>query len=296
MNDLRFAWRQLLKNPGFTAVVVLTLVLGIGANTAVFSFLDRVFWRPLPVREPQELVILKHRSQTGYQGDAFIYPFYVSLRDQSQEVFSGLVAYSLALANLGVGDGETEAPAMAVSSDYFSVLGVKPVLGRTFLPEEDRVPGAHPVAVISHELWQRQMDGDPAVIGRTVRLNDRSLTVVGVAPRASIRFVTLAQAINRTRPVTAWSNANSPQRFSSIQTLVPWLPSVTKIPVGVFCGVTAWIRSVRTRSAASARSGLTPGLSRPIRFSQSYMRSSSEMPLRCAQVASGTYTAGPTPA
>lgn len=182
MNDFKFALRQLLKNPGFTAVAVLTLALGIGANTAVFSFLDRVFWRPLPVRAPQELVMLKYRTETGYRGDAFIYPLYVSFREESQEVFSGLIAYWLSMAELNIGDWQAEVPAMAVSSDYFSVLGVRPVLGRTFLPEEDRVPGAHPVAVISHELWQRQMGGDPAVVGKTIRLNDHSLTVVGVAP------------------------------------------------------------------------------------------------------------------
>jgi hypothetical protein len=120
--DGRVGCRVLRKTPGFTALVVVTLALGIGANTAIFSFLDRVFLRPLPVNKPHELVLLKHRSQTGYIGDGFIYPVYVSFREQSQAVFSGLIAYWLGLADLSVGNTESQVPAMAVSGDYFSVL------------------------------------------------------------------------------------------------------------------------------------------------------------------------------
>jgi predicted permease len=229
MHGLKFAWRQLRHSPAFTAVVVLTLALGIGANTAAFSFLDRVFWRPLPVKEPQELVILKYRTQTGYQGDSFVYPLYVGLRDQSGEVFSGLVAYSFALASLGVGNGEAEVPAMAVSSDYFSVLGVKPVLGRAFLPEEDRVPGAHPVAVISHELWQRRMGGDPAVVGKTVRLNDRSLTVVGVAPaRFTGTYAGCGPAVYV--PLATWAHLKG---ISLEERMYDWLNLIGRLKPGV---------------------------------------------------------------
>jgi len=165
LRDLRFGLRMLLKHPGFTAIVVVILAVGIGANTAIFSFLDRVFLRPLPVNKPHELVLLKHRDQTGYEGDGFIYPVYVSFREQSQAMFSGLIACWLGLADLSVGNTDSQVPAMAVSSDYYSVLGVTPVLGRAFLPEEDRLPGAHPVAIISHRLWQQRFGRDPSVLG-----------------------------------------------------------------------------------------------------------------------------------
>jgi predicted permease len=180
--DVRFGFRVLRKNPGFTALVVATLALGIGANTAIFSFLDRIFLRSLPVKRPHELVALKYRSQTGSEGDTFLYPLYVDFRKQSQETFSELVAYSLSLAALSRGDSMQQMPIMAVSSDYFTVLGVKPVLGRSFSPEEDQSPGAQPVAILSHELWRRQFDHDPAVVGKTIRLDDHSLWVVGIAP------------------------------------------------------------------------------------------------------------------
>ena len=172
---------MLRKSPGFTAAVVLTLALSIGANTAIFGFLDRILLRPLPVKKPHELVMMKFRSG-NYTGDSFVYPFYLDLRSQSDETFSGFMAYSLVIADLSTGDSVREVCGMAVSSDYFSVLGVKPAVGRGFLAGEDRAPGDYPVVVISHELWLRQFHGDPNVLGKTIRLNDYPLTVVGVAP------------------------------------------------------------------------------------------------------------------
>lgn len=227
--ETRFGARALLKNWGFTTVAMLTLALAIGANTAVFSFLDRIFWRSLPVRAPHELVLLKHRNQTGYQGDAFVYPFYASLRDQSQEFFSGLIAFWLAPANLSVGREEKEALVMAVSSDYFSVLGVKPALGRAFFSEEDRVPGAHPVAMISHELWQQQMGGDLAVVGRTIRLNDQSLTVVGVVPsRFTGTYAGMGPAVYV--PLAAWAHLKG---ISLEKREYDWLNLIGRLRPGV---------------------------------------------------------------
>lgn len=181
IQDIRSGMRMLMKNPGFTIVIVLTLAMGIGANTAIFGFIDRVLFRPLPVKKPHELVMVKFRSGT-YTGDGFVYPFYMDLRSQSNEMFSGLIAYSLIRADLGTGDSMREVCGMAVSSDYFEVLGVKTVVGRGFLAGEDRSAGTHPVAVISHELWQRQFNGDLDILGKTVRLNEHPLTVVGVVP------------------------------------------------------------------------------------------------------------------
>lgn len=192
-HDIRYGLRQLLKNPGFTTVIVLTLALGIGANTTIFSFLDRVILRLLPVEKPGELVKLEYRYQyqrgnhSGVGKDnKFTYPLYVSYRDQSQ-VFSGLIAYIPSgnmedLPNVRMGDSVERVASMAVSSNYFSVLGIKPVIGRFFLPEEERGHGAQSVAVISHGLWRRLFDGDPAALGKTISLNGYILTVVGVTP------------------------------------------------------------------------------------------------------------------
>jgi predicted permease len=181
---------MLAKKPGFTAVIVLTLALGIGANTTIFSFLDRVVLRPLSVKKPRELVKLEyqyqHRDHSGVgRGYAFTYPLYMSYRDQSQ-VFSGLIAYMpfnmSDPSNVRVGDSVERVASLAVSSNYFPVLGITPVIGRFFLPEEERGHGAQSVAVISHRLWHRLFDGDPAALGKTILLNNHALTVVGVAP------------------------------------------------------------------------------------------------------------------
>ena len=149
-NDMRSGIRMLVKKPGFTAVIVLTLALGIGANTTIFSFLDRVVFRPLPVKKPRELVKLEYQYQ--YQNgdhsgvgkdDSFTYPMYVTYRDQS-EVFSGLIAYSSGKmsSSVRVGDSVEGVASLAVSSNYFSVLGIQPVIGRFFLPQEEKGHGA----------------------------------------------------------------------------------------------------------------------------------------------------------
>ena len=184
--DIRYGFRMLLRNPGFTAIVVLTLALGIGTNTIIFSFLDRVLLRSLPVKKSRELVKLEYQYQPGGDtDDSFNYPLYVSYRDQSK-VFSGLIAYTLygrmSESELRVGDSVEQVPQMSVSSNYFSVLGIQPVIGRTFLPEEEKGYSADPVAVISHRLWRRLFACDPAALGKTIHLNNHTLTVIGVAP------------------------------------------------------------------------------------------------------------------
>jgi len=189
--DIRYGFRMLVKNPGFTVVVVLTLALGIGANTTIFSFLDRVILRPLSVKKPRELVKLEYQYQHGNHSsvdkdNSFTYPMYVSYRDQS-EVFSGLIAYTpfgrmSDLSDVRVEDSVERVASLAVSSNYFSVLGIQPVFGRFFLPEEERGHGTQPVAVISHGLWRRLFDGDPVALGKTISISNHILTVVGVTP------------------------------------------------------------------------------------------------------------------
>ncbi|NQV31681.1 MAG: ABC transporter permease, partial [Phycisphaeraceae bacterium] len=208
LNDIKFGIRMLAKHPAYTGIIVLTLALGIGANTAVFSFLDRFLLRPLPVKNPGELVKPERHYQWrhedgslgGTDTDAgFAYPLYINYRDQSQ-VFSGVVAYTLfgrsrmsEFSNLRVGDSMEQVVSMAVSSNYFSVLGTKPVVGRFFLAQEEAGYSVHPVAVISHRLWQRHFEGDPAVLGQTICLNNQILTVVGVSPS---EFTGTVRALN----------------------------------------------------------------------------------------------------
>jgi predicted permease len=177
--DLRYGLRMMLKNPGFTLVAVFTPALGIGANTAIFTLLDKVLIRPLPVEQPQQLVAFV-RDGTGVPG-IFSYPLYADLRDRN-EVLSGLVAYWQRPFSLSDGIQSERVVGQIVTGNYFAVLGLQPALGRFFLPEDDRTPGTHPVIVISHGLWQRRFGADPAAIGKSISLNAYRYTVVGVAP------------------------------------------------------------------------------------------------------------------
>src|SRR5262245_7102865 len=177
--DLRYGVRMLLKHPGFALIAVFTLSLGIGANTAIFTLLDKVLIRTLPVEQPHQLVaIVKDGGGTPV---SFSYPMYAELRDRN-EVLSGLAAYFQQPFSMSDGKETERLIGQIVSGDYFAVLGVRPALGRFFLPEEDRTPATHPVAVISHGLWRRRFGADPAAIGRTVSLNGYPFAVVGVAP------------------------------------------------------------------------------------------------------------------
>src|SRR5499426_3483588 len=177
--DLRYGLRMLLKNPGFTTIAVSTLSLGIGANTAIFTLLDKVLIRTLPVERPDQLVTFV--EDAGGAPAIFSYPLYIDLRDRN-DVLSGVVAYDQKPFSLSDGSQSERVVGQIVSGNYFATLGVRPALGRFFLPEEDRTPGTHPVIVISHGLWQRRFGADPAAIGKTISLNGYRYTVVGVAP------------------------------------------------------------------------------------------------------------------
>src|SRR5262245_29226256 len=179
--DLRYGARMLWKRPGFTVVVSLTLALGIGANTAIFGVVDRLLVRLLPVNEPARLVNLIGRDEKGDEDTSFSYPIYKDYRDQNY-VFDGLLAFSETAMNLSEGGQPERIMGVLVSGNYFDALGVTPALGRAFLPEEDRTPGAHPVAVVSYGLWRRRFGADPKLVGRAITLNTRSFTVIGVAP------------------------------------------------------------------------------------------------------------------
>ncbi len=178
--DLRYGVRMLMKRPGFTAVAVLTLALGIGANTAIFSLVNATLIRRLPVVEPERLVYVF----SGAPGSVFSYPNYVELRDYNQ-VFDGLIAWGGITASLssdGQIDGADLVTGAIVTGNYFDVLGVRASRGRVISPEDDKTPGAHPVAVISHSLWQSRFGGSPNIIGQQMLLNGQSFTVIGVTP------------------------------------------------------------------------------------------------------------------
>jgi macrolide transport system ATP-binding/permease protein len=182
MNDFRYALRTLVKAPGFAAVAILTLALGIGANTAMFSLVNAVLLRPLPVDDASALVSIFSTDARNPGNLPMSHLNFLDIREQNP-AFTGVAAFTFGEMNADLGGQPEPIPVQVVSGNYFDVLGVRPAVGRTFLPEEDRTPGSHPVAVLSHGFWQRRFGGAPSIVGRTVTLNRTKFTVVGVAPR-----------------------------------------------------------------------------------------------------------------
>src|SRR6185503_2304539 len=183
VQDIRYAFRLLLKNPGFTAIVVFTLALGIGANAAIFSITDKVLLQSLPVHDPDQLVVLSaYDPKDGPDNDStFSYAMYQDLRDRN-DVFSGVLTRGSAQMNVSYGDQNERVRGELVSGNFFDVLGVRPWAGRLFTQDDDRTPGAHPVAVLSYHFWDRRFAKDPNIIGKTILVNEHPLTVVGVTP------------------------------------------------------------------------------------------------------------------
>jgi predicted permease len=183
--DLRYGVRLLRKSPGFTAVAVFSLALGIGANTAIFSLIDQILLRLLPVRSPEQLVLLgTHGPYWGLNlgPNTFSYPMYRDLRDRN-EVFSGVAARYATDISLSYRGQNERGRGELVSGNYFAALGVQSVLGRTFIQEDDTTPGAHPLVVLSFDYWQRNFGADPAILNQTLNINNHPMTVIGVAAR-----------------------------------------------------------------------------------------------------------------
>ncbi len=184
--DLRYGARMMRKNPGFTVVAVLTLALGIGMSTTVFTIINTLLLRSLPVKDPQELVLVASFGQNG-PSHTFSYPLYERLRDGGRSL-AGLFAsggvYKRRMVASGLGGKDPEfISAEEVTGNFFSVLGVRPILGRTFTAEDDRPNNPQPVAVISHNFWQRRFAADPSVVGKTIDFEGVPLTIVGITPR-----------------------------------------------------------------------------------------------------------------
>lgn len=190
LQDVRYGARMLASRPGVTAAAVLSLALGVGANSAVFSLLDAVILRPLPVDSPQELVILGPARSRGMSisdepvVDLFSYPRYLRLKNGAKSLETvAAIASTDAGAYMRQADNPalTRASARMVSGEYFSLFGVRPAAGRLFGTTDDQTPGAHPVVVLDHRFWQEQFGGDPAVVGSAVTLGDHAFSIVGVA-------------------------------------------------------------------------------------------------------------------
>ncbi|MCU0913832.1 MAG: ABC transporter permease [Planctomycetes bacterium] len=191
--DLRYGVRVLVKSPGFTAVAVLTLALGIGANTAIFTLIETLLWKSLPVKDPQQLAVVAIMDSSHNRYSSFSYVTYRQWCEDSQS-FSGLLAassmdrYSMS-ADWAQGGEPGRVGVQAVSGNFFDVLGAPVLLGRALTPEDDRRGVAEAVAVISYGFWQRRFGLEPAIVGRTIRLENTAVTIVGVTPRGFTGFI-----------------------------------------------------------------------------------------------------------
>jgi predicted permease len=230
IHDLGFAMRTLRKRPMFTAAAVVSLGLGIGANTAIFSVMHSLLVRPLGVAEPGQLVAVYTSQRGGVRHGNTSFPDYLDYRDRN-DVFTGLAAHTLAPMAIGGEGSPRVVVGQLVSWNYFSVLGVEPILGRAFLPEEDVEAGASPVAILSYGTWRDLYDSDPGALGKTVRINDSPFTVVGVAPPG---FVGLTPVLEPAlwAPLAMATQAlpytpNIPSRVD------PWLQLVGRMREGV---------------------------------------------------------------
>ncbi len=193
-NDLRYAFRTFRKAPLFTGVAVLSLGLGIGANTAIFSLLDQILLRPLPVKDPGELVLLTMRGPhygSNWGGNAISYPMYKDFKENNQ-VFTGMFCRFPFAASLGYSGKTDRVNVELVSGTYFPLLGIGATMGRTISPDDDRTPGGHPLAVLSYDFWQSRFAGDKAIVGKTLVIDGRNMTVIGVA-QAGFNGVELGQ-------------------------------------------------------------------------------------------------------
>jgi predicted permease len=178
--DMRHGARLLARQPGFTAVAILSLGLGVGVNTTIFSVVNAVLFKPSAVEDADRLVEI-YSGREGYEHLTSSYPDYQDLRE-SADAFSGMAAHAYVSALLTRGGRAESILGEIVTASYFDVLGVRTARGRTFLPEEDRTPGTHPVVVLSHGAWQRRLGGDPEIVGKTLKLSGLDYTIVGVAP------------------------------------------------------------------------------------------------------------------
>lgn len=213
LQDVRYALRSLGRRPGFVVAVTLTLALGIGANTAVFSLVDATLLHPLPVEEPQELVAIYHALEsTTRQDDALPYPLYEAL-DRQTRTLSGLAGFRVLDVGVRVGPRSEQMQVAAVSGDYFQVLGIRPQAGRLLAPHDEGPPGTDPVVVLSDAAWSRLFGRDPGAIGTTIHAGGFAYTIVGVAPEG-FRGTQLASSPQLYFPLTMITSIGEGGLFS----------------------------------------------------------------------------------
>ncbi len=207
IQDVRYGLRMLGKNPGFTAIAILTLALGIGANTAIFSIFDQVLLKRLPIQNPEQLVILKspgpkhgHVWSDGDDAEIFSYPLYKGL-SKDTSVFDGVIARFAFPASIATHGQTDRGSGELVTGNYFEVLGVRPALGRLLSPSDDDVQGAHPVLVLSHGYWTQHFGGDAGVLNRTILVNNSEMTIVGVT-QAGFTGIQVGQTPDIFAPMT----------------------------------------------------------------------------------------------
>ncbi len=185
--DLRFAFRQLRRAPSFAVTAVLTLALGVGANTAIFSLVNSLLLKPLPVASPSQLASLGQRQNHGPLLPQFSWPEFKQIRDQSRDSFSDVFVHALGLDGFATGGQQPQRIMTAyVSGNFFQGLGLTPVVGRLLLPSEGEVLGSDPVMVLSYDFWKEKFNGDPGVVGRQATINGHPFTIVGVAPKGFV--------------------------------------------------------------------------------------------------------------
>jgi predicted permease len=181
--DVRYALRIFGKAPGFTTVAILSLALGIGCNTAIFGLVNTALLRPLPVNRPDQLMTVSSQQRGNESTSVFSYPDYRDVRERSRSAFSDMLAYRVGLDGLSVNGQADRIMIHYVTGNYFTLLGVKPALGRLILPSEGESPEADPVLVLGYSYWQTRFAGDPRVIGQRVLIDGHRVTIVGVAPQ-----------------------------------------------------------------------------------------------------------------
>ncbi|HEX8764454.1 MAG TPA: ABC transporter permease, partial [Candidatus Acidoferrum sp.] len=306
--DLRYALRQLGRSPGFTLAVVLSLALGIGANTAIFTLMDAVMLRTLPVKSPERLVLLNWVSQkrpaamatqsgyadtseTRWSSPSFAYPSFEEFRAYNQS-FSSLFGFiSLDRANINIDGQASLAEGELVSGDYFSGLGVSPILGRAITTADEK-PSAPRVAVISYGYWSRQFGSSPAVIGKRIDIKVVPVTIVGVAP-PEFFGIQPGQAIDFWAPLVddpkllPWSGSSTPDHRSPFTSRDWWwLTMMARLKPGV-TGQQAsteldvlFQQSISAAASASARPETTPHIElQPASGGLTYLRSRFSEPL-----------------
>ena len=211
--DLRYAARMLRKNPGFTAVAILTLALGIGANTSLFSVVNGVLLNPLPYPHPEQLVTLSE-SKPNFDSGSISYPNFRDWQKDNHSFSSIAISRAYSFSLTGMGEAE-QLRARFISSDFFPLLGVHPVVGRTFVPGEDEI-GAAPIAMISAGLWNHKFGSSPEAMGKSLTLDGREYTIVGVFPADFELFLRSSLAADVYVPIGQWNNPLLPHRGAGL--------------------------------------------------------------------------------